>query len=206
MLPAGTTVTRVTGTPGSSEAPAGVDALLARAASARPELRALQRTAERATLESEAARRARLPAPALFGGLKRAAAASGRERGGILGVSVSLPLFDNGQRDAARWIAEAARTDAERAALEGRIRADVARAAEILALRRMALTDQPDDEGDELLRIAEIAYREGEVGILELLDAARTTARAKSRGIDMRLEARLAEIALEHAVGEVLWP
>ena len=51
-----------------------------------------------------------------------------------------------------------------------------------------------------------VAYREGEVGILELLDAARTAARAKSRGIEARLEARLAEIALEYAVGEVLWP
>jgi len=121
-------------------------------------------------------------------------------------VSVSLPLFDNGGRDAARWVAEAARVDAERAALEGRIRAEVVRAAEILALRRAALSGDPDDGGDELVRIAVVAYREGEVGILELLDAARTAARAKARAIEARLDARLAEIALEHAVGEILWP
>jgi outer membrane protein TolC len=56
------------------------------------------------------------------------------------------------------------------------------------------------------MRIAEIAYREGEVGILELLDAARTASTAAVRSIDIRLQARLAQIALERAVGEVLWP
>ena len=40
--------------------------------SARAELRALQQAAQRATAEAEAARRARLPAPTVFGGLKRA--------------------------------------------------------------------------------------------------------------------------------------
>ena len=56
------------------------------------------------------------------------------------------------------------------------------------------------------MQIAVVAYREGEVGILELLDAARTASRARVRTIDMRLEARLAQIALERAVGDILWP
>lgn len=206
MLPHGVTLTGVISTPISPQQPPAPDALAARAASTRPELRALQRTAQRASLESDAARRARLPAPTLFGGLKRADAATGRERGGIVGLSAALPIFDSGRRDAARWTAEAARADAERAELEGRIRAEVAAAAEVLALRRAALSGAQDEAGDELLKIAEIAYREGEVGVLELLDAARTAARARSRGIDVRLDARLAEIALEHAVGEALWP
>jgi outer membrane protein TolC len=56
------------------------------------------------------------------------------------------------------------------------------------------------------MRIAEIAYREGEVGILELLDAVRTTARARIRSMDIRLSVREAQIALERAVGDILWP
>ena len=56
------------------------------------------------------------------------------------------------------------------------------------------------------MQIAEVAYREGEVGILELLDAVRTASRARIRSIDLRLEARLAQIALERAVGDTLWP
>jgi cobalt-zinc-cadmium efflux system outer membrane protein len=206
MLPTGTALTRVTGIPGPRPGPAAVESLVARATSARAELRALLRTAERANEESDASRRARLPAPTVFGGLKRADAASGRERGGILGVSVSLPIFDNGRRDAARWDAVRARSEAEHAALEGRIRAEIAGAVEVLALRHGTLADAQDEGGDELLRIAEVAYREGEIGILELLDAARTASRARTRGIEARLDARLAEIALEQAVGETLWP
>jgi outer membrane protein TolC len=56
------------------------------------------------------------------------------------------------------------------------------------------------------VQIAEVAYREGEVGILELLDAVRTASRARVRSIELRLDARLAQIAVERAVGDTLWP
>jgi outer membrane protein TolC len=39
-----------------------------------------------------------------------------------------------------------------------------------------------------------------------LLDAARTSSRARMRDLERRLDVRLAEIALERAVGEGLWP
>jgi cobalt-zinc-cadmium efflux system outer membrane protein len=206
MLPPGVTVTRITGTIHTQQAMGSVDRLIARAASTRAELRALQRSAERAALESDAARRARLPAPAVSGGLKRAGDQSGRERGGVFGLSVSLPLFDAGGREAARWAAERARVDAERASIEQRIRLEIVRASEALALRQAAVSEDREAAGDELTRIAEVAYREGEVGILELLDAVRTASRSRLRSIDLRLDARLAQIALERAVGDVLWP
>jgi hypothetical protein len=47
-----------------------------------------------------------------------------RETGGVFGLSVSLPLFDAGQREAARWDAERMRVEAERAAIEYRIRSE----------------------------------------------------------------------------------
>jgi cobalt-zinc-cadmium efflux system outer membrane protein len=179
---------------------------LTRASSTRAELRALQQLATRAALESEAARRARLPAPTLFGGVKRADDTSGRETGGVFGVSVALPLFDAGRREAARWDAERARVEAERTAIAFRIRSEIAGASEVLAVRQAALTQEPSGAAEELVQIAEVAYREGEVGILELLDAVRTAARARNRAIDLRLDARLAQIALERAVGDTLWP
>jgi cobalt-zinc-cadmium efflux system outer membrane protein len=119
---------------------------------------------------------------------------------------VSLPLFDAGGREAARWKAERARVEAGRAAIEVRIRSELAGAFEALSLRQAAVSQDADAAGDELTRIAEVAYREGEVGILELLDAVRTAARARSRSIELRLDARMAQIALERVVGEVLWP
>lgn len=206
MLPRDVTLGRLTSVPEPEPAPASVEALMKRAISTRAELRALQRFADRAELESVSARRARLPAPTLFGGLKRADAESGRERGGVFGVSVSLPLFDTGGREVARWAAERARVEAQRASIEHQLRAEITRASEALAIRQAAVSDDAEAAGDELTQIAEVAYREGEVGILELLDAVRTASRARMRSIELKLDTRLAQIALERAVGDVLWP
>jgi cobalt-zinc-cadmium efflux system outer membrane protein len=183
-----------------------IDALFTRATSTRAELRAIQQLGERATVEADAARRARLPSPTVFGGVKRADAASGRDAGTVFGLSVALPLFDAGHREAARWHAERARVEADRAAIEHRIRSEIAGASEILAVRQTALSQDQPGAADELVQIAEVAYREGEIGILELLDAVRTASRARNRTVDLRLDVRLAQIALERTVGDILWP
>ena len=183
-----------------------VETLFTRATSTRAELRALEQLGQRATFEAEAARRARLPSPNLFGGVKRADELSGRKTGGVFGVTVPLPLFDTGGREAARWEAERSRVDAERISIEQRIRSEITSASEVLTLRQTALSQEQQGTAEELVQIAVVAYREGEVGILDLLDAARTASRATIRSIDLRLDARLAQIALERAVGETLWP
>lgn len=206
MLPRDTALGRLVSARGQQSPPAQVDTLITRARSARAELRALERAGNRADLEAQAARKARLPAPTIFGGLKRADDASGRESSGVFGLNVSVPLFDAGDRETARWAAERARVDAERAAVDGLIRAEITRASESLALRHAAVAQDQEAAGDELMQIAAVAYREGEVGILELLDAVRTASRARARSIEIRLDARLAQIALERAVGDVLWP
>ena len=207
MLPRDIALTRIASGPDPLQlASAAPEALIAKAGSTRAELRALQQLAERATLEGDAARRARLPSPNVFGGMKRADDASGRETGAVFGLSVAVPLFDAGGREAARWTAERARVEAERASIEYRIRSEIAGASDVLALRQAALAQEQPGAAEELVQIAVVAYREGEVGILELLDAARTASRARVRTIDLRLEARLAQIALERAVGDILWP
>lgn len=190
----------------SRQPPVPIETLLTRAASTRAELRGLQQSGERAMREAEAARRARRPSPNVFGGVKRADGATSRETGGVFGLNVVLPLFDSGGREAARWEAERARVEAERAALEYRIRSEITGASEVLAIRQAALTQEHPGTAEELVQIAVVAYREGEVGILELLDAARTASRARIRSIDLRLDVRLAQIALERTVGETLWP
>lgn len=207
LLPPGVTVTRVTGTLGGARTPLDRERLLARARVARSELRALQFGLDRSTLEAEAAGRLRWPAPVVSGGLKRADADVERERGGVFGLNVTIPLFDTGRRDAARWTAEGARITAERTALEQQVRAEVGRATEALALRQQAIANAGDDAvAAELVATAEVAYREGEIGIVVLLDAVRTASRARMRDLERRLDVRLAEIALERAVGEGLWP
>jgi outer membrane protein, heavy metal efflux system len=206
MLPPNVSFTTVATAPISQQPPVPIETLLTRATSARAELRVLQQLGERATLEAEVARRARRPSPNVFGGVKRADAAMGRETGGVFGLNVALPLFDSGGREAGRWEAERARVEAERAVIEHRIRSEIAGASEVLAVRQAALTQEQPRTAEELVQIAVVAYREGEVGILELLDAARTASRARIRSIAVRLDVRLAQIALERAVGETLWP
>jgi outer membrane protein, heavy metal efflux system len=206
MLPRDVSVARIAGALDPKPLPVSADTLPTRATSTRAELRALDQAAQRASFEAEAAGRAKLPSPTLFGGLKRADDLARRESGGVFGVSVSLPLFDAGGREAARWDAERARVEAERFSVESRIRSEIAGAVEALSMLQAALSQEPQEAGRELAEIAEVAYREGEVGILELLDAIRTASRARLRHIDMRLDARLAQIALERAVGDILWP
>ena len=206
MLPRDVSLASITTAPLPHHPPVEIETWLTRAITSRAELRALQQLGQRAVLEAEAARRARRPAPNLFGGMKRADEASSRETGVVFGVSVSLPLFDAGRREAARWDAERARVEAERAAFETRIRGEITGASEVLTIRQTAWSQEQPGAADELVQIAEVAYREGEVGILELLDAVRTASRARSRSIDLRLDVRLAQIAVERAVGDTLWP
>jgi outer membrane protein TolC len=202
----GTRVTRVTGTLYVDRAIPPVDVLTTRAISTRAELLALRASIDRFGLEADAARRARLPAPTVIGGIKRAddGRAATTE---VLGISMTVPLFDSGRRESARWLAERDRTEAEQAWMTQTIKAQVAAAAEVLALRQDAIRAlEAQSPSDELGRIAEVSYTEGEAGILELLDAHRTVARARIRGIEMRLAARIAQIALERVVGDTLWP
>ena len=206
MLPSGASLSTIAGIAIAQQPPVPIESLFTRATSTRAELRALHQLGERATFEADAARRSRLPSPNLFGGVKRADDVSGRETGGVFGVRVALPLFDAGGREAARWEAERARVDAERVSIESRIRTEITGASEVLAVRLAALSEEQPGAAEELSRIAEVAYREGEVGILELLDAVRTASRARIRGIHLRLDARLAQIALDRAVGDILWP
>ena len=206
VLSEGTRVTRVTGPLYVDRTLPSLETLQSRATTVRADLRALQSASDRFRLEADAARRARLPAPQCSG-VKRAETVEGRESGGLLGINVTFPLFDSGRREAARWLAEQERVDAERTFITQSIRAQVTAASEVLALRQDAVRAvDAASPADELARIAEVAYTEGEVGILELLDAHRTAARARVRAIDMRLAARLAQIALERAVGDTIWP
>jgi multidrug efflux system outer membrane protein len=187
------------------EAPPVQD-LQARAAKSRAELRGLDSASERAGREGQAARAARFPVPSVTAGLKRADGDTGRERGAIAGIGMSVPLFDTGAREAARWSAERARIAAERVALAQRVAADVEAASEAMARRRAALNSAAtESRGDELLAAAQVAYHEGDMSILAWLDALRVASRANVRNIEIQLAARLAQIALEQAVGEELW-
>ena len=208
MLPPNTALPEVLqGRPASADAES-VDALVQKASTNRADLRALDSAGRRFGLEAEAAKRAAGPATTVIGGLKRADDSGDTRAGGAIGLSVTLPLFNRGDRDVARWNAERSQIQFERTILESAIRAEITTAAAILTLRRQVTTMARDARAsaDELVTIADIAYREGEAGILQLLDAYRTRGRAQDRAAAAALDLRLGEIVLERAVGVTLWP
>lgn len=208
LLPAGSIVPENVLPPTRSTAVEAIDALVARSIAGRAELRALQAAARQYSLEADVARQGTGLAPAITAGVKRADEAGERRSGGVFGVSVGLPLFNRGGRDTARWEAERMRAEFERAAVEAEIRAQVTRAADALTLRRQhaPAVAAAVSSADELIAITEVAYREGEIAILQLVDAYRTAARARARAVETNLNLWLAEIALERAVGVPLWP
>jgi cobalt-zinc-cadmium efflux system outer membrane protein len=172
-------------------------------ARARGDLSALDSEAERAERLARAARRLSIPEPALTAGTKTTEAGSGGQTGAVVGVNLSLPLFDRGQGLEAIARAEQRLLLTERAAL-GRLVDAEAESAHAGALARREAERAYTAAGDpeELVRIARAAYEEGEMRILELLDAYRTALAVQLRAIELHLEARRAEIELMRAIGD----
>jgi cobalt-zinc-cadmium efflux system outer membrane protein len=180
-----------------------VDALLQSAESVRGELVALRKEIEAAQLSSDAANRRRVPEPEVVAGTKSSTAAGG-DRGGVIAVHASLPLFDRNRPE--RALAEArarqaaASADAFRVALRAEIEAlrsaVIERRETADRYRRAVLT-----AGGQMERSAQVSYDAGERGILELLDAYRSASAARLRLAALDAIAREAEIELEFVSG-----
>ena len=96
---------------------------------------------------------------------------------------------------------------ARSAVLVRQIRAEIQGAYDVLTIRREALAAyqrELESSGVELTRITRVAYEEGEVGILELLDSLRVNRFASLRLLDLQEGVREAFIELERVVGAEL--
>jgi outer membrane protein, heavy metal efflux system len=186
--------------PTAPEIPA--DAELIARIEQRPDVLAIAKRIEAATLDARAAQRWRVPLFDLTAGMKNTAA----DRGAILGAGVSLPIFNRNQDELLRANAELAILNAQRTLLLARIRGGVrGLAAEARELRNAArlFREQALPVSERLTATAEAAYRAGEVGILELLDAYRTALDAEIEAAELEQRAREAEIELTRALGGI---
>ena len=114
-----------------------------------------------------------------------------------------------GQREVARYRAEREQASARVAVLARQIGAEIQGARDVFVIRRDALADyqrELESTGTELTRITQIAYQEGEVGILELLDSFRVSRTANLRALDLKTGVKEAFIELERVVGEEVRP
>ncbi len=214
FLPQGTEIAKVEGISISAQELPQLAELQIQALASRAEIRSDQQLVARLRLEQQAAARLRYPEPVLAGGLKRADAIdfsqpgrtpSERTQNGVfVGITIPIPSFNRGQVEVTRLQAEQTRIDAHRQALEHQVRAQVAGAYQTLNLRRQAIESYTRELGgrnEELLKIAQTAYQEGEVGILELLDVFRLQRQSQQRLIELGSAARESQIELERVMG-----
>ena len=208
FLPPATQIAAVSGQIETILGPLDGAALVQRAMGAREDFRAEQRRLEQFRLEERAADRLKIPEPVLNAGFKRADVGQNRiENGGVVGVTIPLPLFNKGQAEVARYSAEQERISARLQILTQRIRAAVegtVRAFDVRVQARDRYRQELADSGPELIKIATVAYQEGEIGILQLLDAYRSQRQAQLRMLDIQAAVKEAQIELERVVGEEL--
>jgi cobalt-zinc-cadmium efflux system outer membrane protein len=180
-----------------------------RALEQRLDLRSLAAERERSELERRAARRRRFPEPLLTAGWKRTETLGISDTGYVAALAVPLPIFDRGRLDSARARGEAERIELDTEILRRRIRAEVrAAVGRELAAREAAGRYGADVErrAVELNRIARLKYDEGAGGILELLDAHRTSLTMQLRALAARYEAKIAEIDRNRVIGNEVKP
>lgn len=206
------TLTAVLGSPRRIEAsqivvPAAVappdagERTIAAAVDRNPELIAASARIERAdrTLALERARR--LPDPAVMAGMKQTAGLSTV----VAAVTATVPLFDRNDTARAVALGELRAARAGRDAIRMRLTAeaatliDTARTLAERASRAQAELVQPS-EG--VRAAAHVAFDEGAVDVLRLIDAERVHAEVARTALDLQLEATSAAIEARLALAE----
>lgn len=171
---------------------------------ARADLRALALDAEAGELEARAAGRWLVPEAELGGGLKTVDTGGRRDTGFAATLTIPLPLFSRDQDERVRGDARArgarARHDLALEAARAEVTGLHAQATR-LAAAAARYAGSGDADASALAATAEAAYRGGEVGVLELVDAYRATLDASLALVDLEAAARRARIDLDRASG-----
>ncbi len=191
---------RAEGVPRLPAAPPPAGLLWADAQERLPAVRAARAEEAQARQRIELERREAWPVPVV--GVGRLRDADGRHT--VLGVSVTVPLFDRNEGPIARARAEA---DGQRLRRDAVVRAaetELLRAADQFQ-RRRALADRYAQQAlaplPELRRMAQDAYTLGRGGILEFIDALQAVAERQTTYLDLLEDALQAELDLRAATG-----
>ena len=199
----GTNLTAVVPQPSARTALPGVEELVARAEASLPELAALRQEIESADFATRAAERRPVPEPEIVAGTKSSNLGGG-DVGSVFSIHVTVPLFDHAKPEQALAQARRAQAEARTAAFDASLR------AQVIALRGMVLERRQAADAyrastaasaTQIERIAQVSYDAGERGILELLDAYRSSGAARVRQAALDAAARQAEIELEFVSG-----
>lgn len=183
--------------------------LIEKALASRQDYRATRLSVTRFEAEGAAANLLRVPTPTLTGGLKRSEVNGAASSGYQFSVDVTVPIFNRGTTGVALAGAQRARAEADAEASRILISAEVTAALRVLQLQHDRATryrDSAANVAEPLARIGRVAYEEGEVGILELLDAERQALDARLRLLELAAAVRQAAIDLDRVTGEEFQP
>ena len=187
---------------------ANADSLAPLALRSRPDLAVAVLEVDVAAMETQLASRERFPHATFTLGAKREELSSGdRPAGFVAGLSLPLPAWDRraGAIEAAR--AETARRSAELSAVRRNVTREVAEAVEGLRAveqQRGILGSAVQADAAGALRAAEVAYAEGELSLIELLDTVRAYYETQTTIANLRAELLVRVALLERAVGTSL--
>ncbi len=175
----------------------------------RGDYRAAQTSIARFEAERAAASRLQIPTPTLTGGLKQSDLGGTSSNGYQFTIDLPIPIFSRGQAETALASAQKARAEAEAESWRLRIEADVRSAYNVLKVhqdRAARYQESVAAVAEPLARIGRVAYEEGELSILELLDAERQALDARLQLLDLVAAARRAAIELDRVVGQEFRP
>lgn len=170
-----------------------------------PELLQLQSEVDKAEAQKNGAKASRWPGLEL----RYAQTREPDIRNNTIGVSMQIPLFDQrrGPIDEAASEAERARLrmDGRRAELEQQM-LQAWKVMEMAQVRIKALSEGSVREAESALRVAEAAYRYGERGILDVLDAQRVLRTVRADLLEARYQLQSARIELDFLAGRYAEP
>ena len=170
----------------------------------RPELDRWQSEVNAQESSLRAARQEAWPDPSLTAGYKRQ---SDGFEGAFLGVGIPLPFFDRNRGNAEAASARLQATRTQKLLARREIRNEVRRAQSAYASTRsqaQLLGDKLLQGTGDLLRIARASYSEGEMSLVELLDAADAYRDARLTGIDLQADLWRRYFSLLRAMGRPL--
>lgn len=184
-------------------------ALIDQALETRGDYRASEISMARFEAERSAATRLQIPTASLTAGLKRSDLGGTSSSGYQISVDLAIPLFSRGQAATALATAQKARAQAEAESWRIQIEAEVRAAYNVARIQQERVTRYQESAGaiaEPLAKIGRVAYEEGELSILELLDAERQALDARLQLLELAAAARRAAIELDRVIGQEFRP
>ncbi|WP_295856774.1 TolC family protein [uncultured Xylophilus sp.] len=185
---------------GDALPPPDIQVVLQNALERNPELLALRAEVDRAQAQLAGAEAGRWPGVEL----RYTQSREPDIRQNVVGVSVQIPLLDRRTGPIAEAGSELERArgrlDGRRAELEQQV-LQAGRALEMARLRVEALSQGAVRDAEAALRVADAAYRFGERGILDVLDAQRVLRGVRADLLTARFQVQSARVELDFLAG-----